>query len=375
MDKPKRTILQVLEMDPNKRGVLELQLLEMASQLRKIGWKQLCIFKNAPKEWLIDWSERTGGIMLGISNPSGSGIGKVIEIAQENSADIVHTHFIAVQSKLFPILKSAGFNLIVNTQHTYRQQRRFELLRRVYRCFHARHICKFIAVSNYIKHQARRDYLLKNSRIKVILNGVNLEYFRPREDKYELRKNLFNLDKDQLIITSAAHLHPLKRLDMLVKAMAILSSKVPNAYLIIAGGGQERENLLSLIKKLSLQNRAQVLSGDNRVELIYAASDVGVLPSEGEGLPGGAIEAMACGLPFVATPCGGLAEVPEDGRSGVLVKNQTTEGLADAIISLLLNPELRKNMGFAARKRAEEAFDVRRTAEKTIGLYKELMGK
>jgi len=231
----------------------------------------------------------------------------------------------------------------------------------------------FIAVSEYMKLQTQRGFLVNPNRVRLVLNGVNLDYFKPREDKLELRHKLFGLGPDVKIIAACAYLHPGKRLDMLVRAMPIIRAKVPNTHLIIAGGGQEREKLLAIIEDLSLANFARVLSGDNRVERIYGASDIGVLPSAGEGMPGGALEAMACGLPIVATPCGGLAEVPEDGVSGVLVYNQTPEGLEDAIIPLLLDRERCKAMGRAARKRAEDFFDVRRAARQTIEIYRELL--
>jgi glycosyltransferase involved in cell wall biosynthesis len=158
---------------------------------------------------------------------------------------------------------------------------------------------------------------------------------------------------------------------MLVRAFALIAPDHPDARLVIAGGGGEREPLLSLIAELGLDDRAQVLSGDNLVYEIYGASDVAVSPSSGEGLPGSCLEALACGLPLVATPCGGQAEVPEDGVSGVLVGDQTPEGLAAALRPLVEDAGLRRRMGAAGRRRAEERFDVRRTARETIAVYDE----
>jgi glycosyltransferase involved in cell wall biosynthesis len=357
------------------RGIVHLQLLEIARQLMEIGWQQVCIYNNQPPDWLAEWSETTGGSIMGVPDPGASGAGKVLHIAKDVRPDLVHAHYVALQAPLFRMLRQADFGLIIKTEHTFRFRQKYEFIRRLYRRMYASQFRLFIAVSKYMKLQTQQNYMVSPKRVRLVLNGVNLDYFKPCEDKIELRHTLFGLGPDVLIIAACAHLHPGKRLDMLVRAMPMISAKVPNTHLVIAGGGQEREKLLGMIDDLSLANFARVLSGDNRVEQIYGASDIGVLPSAGEGMPGGALEAMACGLPLVATPCGGLAEVPEEGVSGVLVHNQTPEGLADSIIPLLLDRERRKEMGRAARKRVEDFFDVRRAARETIGIYKELLGE
>ena len=112
-----------------------------------------------------------------------------------------------------------------------------------------------------------------------------------------------------------------------------------------------------------------LLVGDNDVAAIYAASDIGVLPSIREGLGGSAIEAMACGLPLVATPVGGLREIPEPGVSGVLVHDQTAAGLAAELLPLILDRGRREEMGAAALRRAQEMFDVKVAAAKTVAFY------
>ena len=93
-----------------------------------------------------------------------------------------------------------------------------------------------------------------------------------------------------------------------------------------------------------------------------------VLTSWGEGLPGGAIEALACGLPLVATAASGLSEVAEHNVSGSLV-DPDPKSVSDAIIRLGADAELRTQMGIEARRRAEHCFDVRRTAAETFAVY------
>ncbi|MHB1459921.1 MAG: glycosyltransferase family 4 protein [Armatimonadota bacterium] len=369
-----KTVMHVLNMNPDKHGVLELLLLEMAQQLTDMGWRQVVVFNNEPQQWMKEWSSRTGGTMLGIPDPSASGISQIIDIANHNQADVVHIHLITARA-LYDAMVHAGHGNIVHTVHSFRKPQRFEIVRRLYRHYTTRCVKHFIAVSDYIYHQARRDYLLPASRITTVLNGIDTRYYTPRDDKFMIRKSLFNLGSDVPIISIISHLASGKRLDMLVKAMPMVLKQVPDAQLIIAGGGSERPKLENLVVELGLQNHARVISSDNKTELIYAASDVCVLPSEGEGIAGSAIEAMACGLPLICTPNGGLAEVAEHGVSGLHVTNQTAEGLAEAIIQLMTDHELRQRMGIAARQRVLATFDVRDAARKTIDIYKHVLSE
>lgn len=358
---------------PDIRGPGELLRLEIARQLTELGWKLIAIFKTEPPDWLKEWGQQVGADLLGLPDPSTSGADRVVEIARERGASIVQTYNLSMRVPLFSKLHRAGFHRIIQIQRTFYMPQKGEPLRRLYRHWRSRRIRLFIAISDHLKRQTQREFMVRAGRVRMVLGGVNIAYFHPREDKYDLRQQLFGLGPDALIITAASHLHPQKRLDMLVRAMPAITKDISEVFLIIAGDGPDRNTLQSLIEKLGLCKCVQILNDDNRVELIYAASDLGVQPSAGEGLSGSAIEAMACGLPLVATPCGGLTEVPEDGVSGVLVHDQTPEGLADAIITLLQDHDQRKRMGKAARERAEKVFDVRRTASEIISIYQELL--
>jgi glycosyltransferase involved in cell wall biosynthesis len=117
-----------------------------------------------------------------------------------------------------------------------------------------------------------------------------------------------------------------------------------------------------------------VLLGDVRpVEPITAKLVVLVLPSIAEGLPGALFEAGALGVPVVATAVGGIPEVVVDGVTGILVPPQDPAALADAIASLLDDPERARAMGEAGRQRVEQHFTVERMVAETLALYEELL--
>jgi glycosyltransferase involved in cell wall biosynthesis len=367
------TILQVVGMNPNKRGIVELQMIEMSYQLSARGSRLVCCYNHDAPAWLRDWMFAAGGELASLPDPGGASAADVVRLALELKADMVHLHFVPL-SPLVTLLRRAGIRHVVVTEHSWRPMTRRYLARAIVWHLQSRHINRFVAVSHDMARQVKRDFLVSGRRVRTILNGVRLDYFKPRSDKAELRKRWFNLDSSAVIIAAAAWLDPRKRLDMLVRAMPEITFNIPQAHLVIAGGGQEEEPLRRLIAELRLASHVQLLTGDNRVEEIYAASDIGALPSKAEGIGGAAIEAMACGLPLVATPCPGLAEVPEHGVSGLLVRDQTPHGFAVAVTPLLKDSALRQEMGRAARLRAEQKFDVRRTASETIALYAEVLG-
>lgn len=369
---PAITVMHVLAMNPNKRGPLELQLLEMARQLHARGWRQVAVFSGRPPPWYADLLEESGCAFHWVEDPSTASARDVVQLAREVRADIVHLHFVAWQP-LVRCLREAGFHRIVATEHSFRPRRRLELARSVVRHVRTRHVQRFIAVSEFMYRQTMRDFLIGPGRLRLIVNGVDLAHFQPPADVPGLRAEVLGLPADALVVTVAAHLHPAKRVDMVVRAMPHVLRAVGGAHLVIAGDGSERPRLEALARSLGVADRVLVLTGDNRVEQVYGASDVAVSASAGEGLGSAGAEAIACGLPLVATPGAGQSELLEDGVSGMLVRDETPAGLARAIIAVLQDDTRRARMGSAARERAVARFDVRRTVSHTIDVYRELL--
>ncbi len=362
-------ILNVLALNPSKRGIIESQLIATARELRARGWHLACCFSHEPPAWLMDSMREAG---LEARWASALAVSGVLRLVREIRPDLVHLHF-GVPHPLFHRLRSEGITRIVYTEHSFRGRKPLAVVRALVRHIRTRPVSRFIAVSSYIAGQIRRDYLAGAERIRVVRNGVDIEAFRPADDPAAARREILGLDPSARVIGVASHLHPLKRLDMLISSMPEILRAAPRAHLAIAGRGIDLGRLEGIIASLSLGRSVRILGSDMSVPRLYQASDISVLPSTGEGLPGGAIEAMACGLPLVATPCGGLAEVPEDGKSGILVRDETAHGLATAIIPLLTDEALRMRMGRAARERAVAAFDLRRTVRETIAVYEELL--
>jgi glycosyltransferase involved in cell wall biosynthesis len=256
---------------------------------------------------------------------------------------------------------------VIRSEHSYRSSGWWTPAASVRRHWRARGVSDFIAVSHYIARQTRRDFLVSSRRITTIYNGTDLQRFQPGNamDATSARRDL-GLDAGP-VVSMVAHLHHAKRQLLLLEAMKVIWKRDPRVQLVLAGGGPDESMLRAASSAAG--GPVKLFTGNNDVAQIYHASDLAVLPSTGEGLPGSAIEALACGVPVVVTAAGGLGEVPTHGVSGLIVDGATPESLGAAIEALLGDERLRTWMSGEARKRAIEVFDIRRTARETLEFY------
>jgi len=161
----------------------------------------------------------------------------------------------------------------------------------------------------------------------------------------------------------------------LLRAARLVADADPEFRLDIIGDGPARGELLALREDLSLGDRVCFLGERMDVAGCLAACDLFVLSSETEGLSLTLLEAMAAGLPIVATAVGGNREVVVEGETGLLVPAKSPQALAHAIRCLLCDPARLLRMGRAARAQVEKEFDMRQVVVKYETLYRELLEK
>jgi teichuronic acid biosynthesis glycosyltransferase TuaC len=177
-----------------------------------------------------------------------------------------------------------------------------------------------IAVSASLK-QSIVELGIEAEKVTVIRNGVNREIFYPRERAAARRK--LGLEPDARIIVTVASLTPNKGIDRLLDAMALVARQRADAYLYIIGAGPERAALAARLAGHHLSGRAFLVGARPQAELPdwYAAADLFCLASHREGCPNVVIEAMACGVPVVATDAGGISELVTSPAYGRLVSS------------------------------------------------------
>lgn len=169
----------------------------------------------------------------------------------------------------------------------------------------------------------------------IIIPNQSCKEFTPPRDTGAGKKILF-----------VGRLHPVKGLSYLIHAMSKINRIAPDAKLIIVGDGKERKALENLSEQLKNHDVIEFMGKvpHDSVSQYLHSSDIFVLPSLSEGLSNVILEAMACGLPIVATQVGGTPDIIEHGENGLLIDAMSDEQLADAVISLLKNSSLREKM-------------------------------
>lgn len=210
-------------------------------------------------------------------------------------------------------------------------------------------------------------------RVHVIPNGIPLQRFEPGDAPEGLAEQL-GLSGDGPVVTIVGRLTPWKGHRVLLRAWPEVIARVPEARLLVVGEvafWEERYEgeLRALAEELGVAESVRWAGYREDVPDLLRLSDLLVLPSFDEPFGRVVIEAMAVGLPVVATDGGGVPEIVEDGETGLLVPAGEPGALAEAIVAVLKEPALARQMGEAGRRRAVERFDVRRVARQVMEVY------
>ena len=225
-------------------------------------------------------------------------------------------------------------------------------------------IQNIIAVSLHVKNVISN---MTKSKIHIIPNGIDFEDIQ----NVEPHKSI-----EHPSILFIGGLVKLKSADLLIKAIPIIKKSIQNIRVFIGGAGPQEKELKNLVKELNIEENVKFLgfvSGDEKYSY-YKSADICVFPSVYETFCIVCLEAMACGKPVVASDVGGIPFVVENGKTGFLFERGNVNELAEKVIILLKNKELRKKMGEAGRERAKE-FTWDKIAEQTVEVYREILSK
>jgi glycosyltransferase involved in cell wall biosynthesis len=201
--------------------------------------------------------------------------------------------------------------------------------------------------SNILKEDLVSSYGLPPERLTVVFNGVDTDFFQPSPG---------GRPQGPPVLLSVGRLVADKDHNTLLGAFGQLSNRHPEAELWLVGNGPRRQFLEQKVRDLGLPGRVKFLPGENDLRHFYHQADLFVLSSQVEALPNVVLEAMAAGLPVVATRVGGVAEAVVPEATGLLVFPRDVTGLAAALGRLLDEPDTRRTMGQQGRERVLEHF-------------------
>ena len=274
-----------------------------------------------------------------------------------------------------PAARLARVPVVIHSEHGYELEtiaglpRRQRLLRRVaYAMANA-----VFAVTRDLRDYHARQARVSTSRIQVIYNGVDTQRFVPRPESRLRLCERTGWPAGSFVVGTVGRLVPIKDHSTLLKAAELLARQGVDVRVLLVGAGPELGRLEDYAAKSgALAGRVCFYGSSDAVPELLNAMDVFVLSSLSEGMSNTLLEAMASGLPVVATRVGGNPELIEEDRSGFLFRPGDIAALASRLECLTNHPELRRQLGAAARQRAVEHFGLERMIEDYRSLYREL---
>ncbi len=292
---------------------------------------------------------------------------RLYRLFRREKPDLVHTHLYRDAVYGRPLARLAGVRAVVSTLHnSYVWRSRSQLfLDRLTSIFADR----IAAVSEAVKNFAIEREHIPAGKLITLHNGIETERFLlPPEERRAVREEL-GLKPEELAVGTMGELTEQKNHFCLLEAVPAVLERRPEARFFIAGGGELEGALRARRDEMGLADRVRFLGYREDIPRLLAALDIFVLPSLWEGLPVALIEAMAAGVPIVATDVDGNVEVFGRGEAGLAVPPGDPEKLAGGILALADDPGRRRQLGEAGRRRARELFDVRVMIRRHQELY------
>lgn len=301
------------------------------------------------------------------------------QIIKNEKIDIAHLHLWNPASCRYAFSAASSCKIpIVTTEHDP-----FELsfLKDILKKQSLKKVGQIITVSENNRKILQKLYPEHKNKISVIRNGLDTTWWQSQllrftdEDRRRIKRELFQANENTLIIISIAELHERKGLKYLIETIPEIVKKFPNIKLVIVGEGPERKNLESLIKnlntstKIDLKNHIILTGRQREIPKLLKSSDIFTLPSRREAFGLVLLEAMITELPVVASKIGGIPEIIENGKNGLLVEPENSEKLAKALMDLIADPDKRIKLSQAGLKTVREKFTAKKMAKEYEKIY------
>ena len=302
---------------------------------------------------------------------------RLLEIIREFRPHIVHTrNFGSLEA--IPAARMRRVPVVVHSEHGYEMEgiAGLPLRRRILcRMCYAMADAVFTVTADLRLYHAKQSWL-STDVFRIIHNGVNTDRFSPRpESRAKIRAEL-KIPENRLVVGSVGRLVRIKDHVTLLRTAELLVRQGNNLHVLIVGAGPELERLRAFVSaSAGLIERVTFIGASNRVPEMLNAMDLFVLPSICEGMSNTILEAMACGLPVIATRVGGNPELGEEGRTAYFFSPGDCQSLARIISNLAADTGKRRILGNAGRQHTIEQFSLVAMVRQYHDLYLELMAK
>jgi glycosyltransferase involved in cell wall biosynthesis len=301
----------------------------------------------------------------------------LVSLARSFRPDIVHTHLAKAGALGRVAARVAGTRVVVHTYHGsvfrgYFGQRESAVYLQIERAL-ARMTTRIIAITPRQKADLVSLGIAPDRKIVEIPLGLDLDQFRQLPTRDDAIAAL-GLPLDGRYVAIVARLVPIKDVPTFLRALGRVTEALPDVRGLVIGDGPERRAIEGIARDLGLQERCRFLGWRADLPNVYAASEVVALSSLNEGSPVSVIEAMAAGRAIVASAVGGVPDVVGK-ETGMLVASGDDRGFADALLTLLADPERRAELGRNGREIALRRFGIDRLVADVDRLYTDLLAR
>jgi glycosyltransferase involved in cell wall biosynthesis len=230
-----------------------------------------------------------------------------------------------------------------------------------------------------LTERGRQEYLAYKigppDKFSFIYSGIDIEKLKDRQIDKDKEKQRLNIPLDRFLIGTVTRYEPVKGNKYLIFAAVQVIRAYPASMFIIVGDGSQRKMLESLVRRSGINENVMFIRHTQDVIPIVSIFDIFVLPSLNEGMGRVLLEAQALGVPVVATGVGGVPCVVKDGQTGIIVPPKDPKALAEAIVKLIQDEEMRKRLAMQAREWIGQDFSSQTMIKKYSELYTQLLAK
>lgn len=360
--------------DTTGPGGAETVFINLATAMRKQGHESIAVIRG--KGWVYDQLIDRGFNPIIINMKGSFDLGylkQLIGIIKTHSVDIVQSHLLGsnVYCSLAGLLTKVP---VVSTFHGFvdvRSKERFKWLKFQLINKGSRRI---VFVSKFLKDGFSQSSNLDLSKSVVIYNGIDSTLFQSETGSGYVRKKLKLSDSD-IIVGSIGNIRPAKGYDILLDAASLIKRRHPNIKFVIIGQGGNRlhEELLRKQRELGLNDTVFFEGFQSNISLYLKDFDVFLLSSSSEGFSISTIEAMAAKTPVVVTASGGPEEIIQNEVNGLVVDLNSPDAIAEGIVKLIANIELRDSMALTAYQDCQKKFSLPAMLNSYSNLYESLL--
>lgn len=370
------TVLHIIE--TTEAGGAETVYLNIVRKLDPTRWRSIAVLPD--KGWLYGELVESGVEPVVTAEAKSIDLGflaRMYALVRREKVSLIQSHLLGstVRAALLSMMCGVPAIGTLHGEVDLSPSERFRLLKTM---ILNNGLQRLVFVSEPLRRSFLKSLRLSPNLTAVIPNGIDVDrFFRNRSSI--IRKELGIFENEFLIGTVANPIRAkgldAKGLDILLNTAALLKTRSPGCRFVIVGEltRGRGDEVMKLRRELGLTDNVVLTGFRNDVENVLSVLDIYVLSSRSEGFSLALVEAMAAGLPVVATKCGGPEEILSDHVTGVLVENGSAEAIAEAVESLRANSEDRRRLGEAARESVRERFTLEAQIKSYDNLYEDCL--